>query len=224
MPLDVAILGGHGKVARRLTRLLVARGDRVRGIIRNPDHAADLVADGAEPVVCDAERATDEQLAQAIIGADAVVFAAGAGPGSGPERKITVDRDAAIKLVHAARASHVDVYVMISSIGAEDPPQDDDVFSVYLRAKADADRALAESDLDWTIVRPGFLTDERGDSRVRIEPEPLRGEIPRDDVAAVLDEVLHHEPRVAQQVLYAIDGDQPVAIALAKAVAAPARS
>ena len=220
MPLDVAILGGHGKVARRLTRLLIARGDRVRGIIRNPDHAADLVADGAEPVVCDAEHATDQQLARAIIGADAVVFAAGAGPGSGPDRKVTVDRDAAIRLIHAARASHVDVYVMISSLGAEDPPQDDDVFSVYLRAKADADRALAESGLDWTIVRPGFLSDDAGNDRVRIEREPLRGRIPRDDVAAVLEEVLHHEPGVAREVLYAIDGDQPVAIALAEAVSA----
>lgn len=224
MHLDVAILGGHGKVARRLTRLLVARGDRVRGVIRNPDHAADLVADGAEPVVCDAEHATDEELARAIIGADAVVFAAGAGPGSGPDRKITVDRDAAIKLIHAARASRVGVYVMISSLGAEDPPQDDDVFSVYLRAKADADRALAASDLDWTIVRPGFLKDDPGDDRVRIEPEPLRGKIPRDDVAGVLDEVLHHEPRLAREVLYAIDGDQPVAVALAKAVAAHPRA
>ena len=101
--MDVVIAGGHGQVARRLTTLLAARGDRVRGLIRNPDHADDLRADGSEPVVCDLETAAIEDLATAIAGADAVVFAAGAGPGSGAERKLTIDRDGAIKLLEAAR-------------------------------------------------------------------------------------------------------------------------
>jgi uncharacterized protein YbjT (DUF2867 family) len=214
----VVIAGGHGKVARQLARRLVARGDRVRGLIRSPDHAADLTADGSEPLVCDLEAAAVDEVAEAVRGADAVVFAAGAGPGSGAARKLTVDRDGAIKLLAAARAAGVERYVMISSIGAESPPDDDDVFSVYLRAKAAADRALADSDRSWTIVRPGRLTDDDATERVRIAAQPLDGEVPREDVAAVLAAVLH-EPRAARRILYVIAGEDAVEDALAAALA-----
>jgi uncharacterized protein YbjT (DUF2867 family) len=213
--MDVVIAGGHGKVARRLARLLVARGDRVRGLIRKPDHAADLREDGSEPVLCDLEHAEVDAVASAVAGGDAVVFAAGAGPGSGPERKLTVDRDGAIKLLRAAEAADVDGYLMISSIGAQDPPDGDDVFSVYLRAKAEADRALMGSDRTWTIVRPVFLTDDPGDGLVRIQAAPPDGRVSRDDVAAVLAAVLH-EPRCARHVLYVAEGDDPVEDALAR--------
>jgi uncharacterized protein YbjT (DUF2867 family) len=212
--MNVAIAGAHGKVARRLARLLVARGDRVRGLIRNPDHAADLRADGAEPIVCDLEAAGAEEIGAAIAGADAVVFAAGAGPGSGPERKFTMDREGAIKLLEAARRENVERYVMVSSIGAESPPRGDDVFSVYLRAKAEADRALAESDRVWTIVRPGSLTDDPGKGRARIGSEPVRGKVPRDDVAAVLAAVLS-ERGAKGLILYVSGGDDPIEAALA---------
>jgi nucleoside-diphosphate-sugar epimerase len=210
----VAIAGGHGKVARRLARRLLERGDQVRGLIRNPDHADDLRADGSEPVVCDLEKSTVEEVASAVEGADAVVFAAGAGAGSGAERKWSMDRDGAIKLLDAARLAGVERYLMISSVGAEKPPDDDDVFSIYLRAKAEADRALVASDRAWTIVRPGFLQDDPGDERVRIELEPIRDRISRDDVAAVLDAALH-EPRSERRLFYVIDGDRPVEEALA---------
>jgi uncharacterized protein YbjT (DUF2867 family) len=216
--MDVAIAGGHGKIGRRLTRLLVAHGDRVRGLIRNPAHADDLRADGAEPVLLDLEQASPGEVAPAIAGADAVVFAAGAGAGSGAERKWTIDRDGAIKLLDAARSANVERYVMISSVGAEDPPDGDDVFSVYLRAKAEADRALAASDRAWTIVRPGFLKDDPGSGRVRIAIEPFRTEVPRDDVAAVLHAVLH-EPRAVHRTLYVGAGEDPIEEALAGALA-----
>jgi uncharacterized protein YbjT (DUF2867 family) len=215
--MNIAIAGGHGKIARRLARLLVARGDRVRSLIRNPDHADDLRADGSEPVICDLEVAGADEVAQAIGGADAVVFAAGAGPGSGAERKLTMDRDGAIKLLEAARIANVERYVMISSIGAESPPAGDDVFSVYLRAKAEADRGLASSDRIWTIVRPGFLKDDPGTGRAKLGTDPFRGEVPRDDVAAVLAAVLH-EPRTARLILYVSAGDDPVDEALAAVV------
>jgi uncharacterized protein YbjT (DUF2867 family) len=211
--MDVAIAGGHGKIARRLARLLIARGDRVRGLIRNPAHAEDLRVDGADPVVCDLENAGADEVAQAIAGADAVVFAAGAGAGSGAERKWTMDRDGAITLLDAARAAGAERYVIVSSIGAENPPAGDDVFSVYLRAKAEADRALAASDRAWTIVRPGRLTDDPGDGKVLVSADPVRAEVPRDDVAAVLAAVLH-EPRTVGRILYVIDGDVPVEAAL----------
>ena len=215
--MDVAIAGAHGKVARRLTRLLAARGDRVRGLVRNPDHAGDVRSDGAEPNVCDLEHADDDEVAAAVAGADAVVFAAGAGPGSGAERKFTMDRDGAIRLLAAARAAEVPRYVIVSSVGAEAPPDGDDVFSVYLRAKAEADAAVRASDREWAIVRPGSLTDEPGTGRVRIDTEPFRGSVSRDDVAAVLAAVLA-EPRSAGVTLYVNGGDMPIADALAAAI------
>jgi nucleoside-diphosphate-sugar epimerase len=214
----VAIAGGHGKVALRLTRLLSGRGDTVIGLIRKPDHAPDVEDAGGKPVVLDLERDGAEEFARAIAPADAVVFAAGAGPGSGPERKWTVDRDGAIKLLEAAKAADVARYLMISSIGADNPPDDDEPFSVYLRAKAEADAALVASDRDWLIVRPGFLDDDPGTGHVTIDVCALRGEVPRDDVAATLAALLD-EPNAKHRVLYVIAGDDPIEAAIAKALA-----
>ena len=205
----VAVAGAHGQIARHLTRMLVARGDEVRGLIRNPDHAADLRADGSEPVVCDLEAAAVDEVAAAIAGVDAVVFAAGAGPGSGAERKHTVDRDGAVKLLEAARAAGVERYLIVSSIGAESPPDGDDVFSVYLRAKAEADRAVAASDRAWTIQRPGRLTDDPGRGRVLITVEPHRDDVSRQDVATVLAALLAR-PESAGKILYVNGGEDPV--------------
>ncbi len=153
----VAIAGAHGKIAMRLASLLAGEGDTVIGLIRNPDHVADVSQQGASAVVCDLEHATVDEIAGAIRGADAAVFAAGAGPGSGAERKLTMDRDGAIKLLNAATAADVSRFQIISSVGAENPPGGDDAFSVYLRAKGEADEAVRASDRHWTIVRPGRL-------------------------------------------------------------------
>ena len=213
----VAIAGAHGQIALRLQELLTARGDEALGLIRNPDHAEDLLARGATPVVCDLESAPVEEVAEAVRGADAVVFAAGAGPGSGAERKLTVDRDGAIKLLEAARTSGVERYVMISAVGAENPPAGDEVFSVYLRAKADADTAVAASDRSWTIIRPGGLTNEPGTGSVRVSIDPYRGRVSRDDVAAVLAAVLA-EPRLTGVTFYLNGGDVPIASAVAALV------
>ena len=212
--MDIAIVGAHGKVARPLARLLVARGDRVRGLVRKPEQADDLRSDGSEPVVCDVEHAGADELGRAVRGADAVVFAAGAGAGSGAGRKWTVDRDAAITLVDAARAEGVQRYVMVSAVGAEDPPDDDSVFSVYLRAKAEADEAFMASDLRWTVVRPVSLEDDPGTGRVTLTSEPIRGNVTREDVAAVLAAVLH-DPDAAGRLLYLASGDVPIDEALA---------
>jgi uncharacterized protein YbjT (DUF2867 family) len=200
----------------RLGSVLVARGDAVVGLIRKPDHAVELRAMGEDPVICDLEHATVEEIGAAVAGVDAVVFAAGAGSGSGADRKLTMDRDGAIKLLRAT-AAQGPRYLMLSSVGAESPPSGDDVFSVYLRAKAEADAALAASDRDWTIVRPGRLTDDPGTGSVRIDSAPFRGEIPRDDVAALLAAVLH-EPRATHHVLYVNGGSEPIEQALERAV------
>ena len=210
----VAIAGAHGKVAIRLARVLSGRGDEVVGLIRNPDHADDVRAVGASPVVCDLEHSAVSEVAVALEGADAAVFAAGAGPGSGAERKLTMDRDGAAKLVEAAASAGARRFVIVSSVGAESAPSEpSDVFGVYLRAKADADLAVQSSELDWTIVRPGRLTDDPGAGRVRIQGDPFRGAIPRDDVAAVLAAVLD-EPRSVGRVLYVNGGDEEVGVAL----------
>jgi nucleoside-diphosphate-sugar epimerase len=209
----VAIAGAHGKIGMRLTGRLSARGEAVVGLIRNPDHADDVRGQGGEPVVCDLERASVEEIAVAVTGSDAVVFAAGAGPGSGAQRKLTMDRDGAIKLLQAAASAGVPRYLIVSSVGAEDPPTGDEVFAVYLRAKAEADAAVQASDRDWTIVRPGRLTDDPGRSRVRIDIDPFRGEIARDDVAAVLDALLE-EPRSAKRILYVNGGEGAIEQAL----------
>ncbi len=211
--MQVAVAGGHGKVALRLTRMLSARNERVLGMIRNLGPANDVRAHGGQPVICDLEHSSVRQIAAAISGSNAVVFAAGAGPGSGAERKLDMDRDGAIKLLDAARLADVPRYLMVSAVGAEQPPDGDDVFSVYLRAKAEADAAVQASDRDWTILRPGLLTNDPGTGRVRVEAKAFGGHIPRDDVAAMLDTLLL-EPRSVGEIMYVNRGTADIDQAL----------
>jgi uncharacterized protein YbjT (DUF2867 family) len=215
--MDVAIAGGHGQIGLRLGRLLAERGDRARGLIRNPEHIGDVRAAGVEPVVCDLEGASD--LAGAIERADALVFAAGAGPGSGADRKWTVDYASAAKLMVAARAMGVTRYVIVSAMGTTDPPEGDDVFAIYLRAKARADEELRASGLDWTIVRPGGLTDDPGTGQVTAADSVDRGEIPRDDVAATVLAVLDEAATVGVT-FELVSGETPIAEAVAGLAAA----
>lgn len=183
--MDVVIAGGHGKIGLQLGKLLAERGDRVRGLIRRPEQANDLVEGGVEPVLCDLEGSAE--VGDAVEGAEAIVFAAGAGPGSGAERKWTMDHGGAVKLIEAARARGVRRYLMVSAMGAANPPAaGGGVFGEYLRAKAQADRDLEASGLAYTIVRPGMLTDDPPSGRVEIGTGLERGEIPRADVVAVL--------------------------------------
>ncbi|MFF3272920.1 SDR family oxidoreductase [Streptomyces chrestomyceticus] len=208
----IVIAGGHGQIALRLERLLAGRGDEVAGIVRRPEQAGDLLSAGAEPVVCDLETATVADVARHLEGADAAVFAAGAGPGSGIERKETVDRGAASLFADAAEAAGVRRFVVVSSMGAdtEPPAGTDEVFAAYLRAKGAADADVrARSGLDWTILRPGRLTDDPGTGLVRLAESTGRAEIPRDDVAAVLAALLD-EPRTIGRTLELIGGDTPV--------------
>ncbi|GGV37798.1 NAD-dependent dehydratase [Kitasatospora herbaricolor] len=211
------IAGGHGQIALRLERLLAERGDRPAGIVRRPEHAQDLQRIGAEPLLLDLEATTPTELAALLEGADAVVFAAGAGPGSGAERKLTVDRDAAVLLADAAELAGVRRYLMVSSMGADAAAEypADPVFETYLRAKGAADDAVRAQDaLDWTILRPGRLTDGPGTGRVRLAPSTGRGDVDRADVAAVLAALLT-APATAGLTLELTAGDTPVAEAVA---------
>ena len=213
----IVIAGGHGKIALALERLLSQRGDSVAGFIRNPAHAADLEAAGAEPLVVDLESTSVDEVAAHLQGADAVVFAAGAGPGSGASRKETVDRDAAILLADAAEAANVGRYLMVSSINADaEAPDDagDPVFVAYLRAKGAADdNVRAREALGSTIVRPGHLTNDPGTGRVTIGTDIGPGSVPREDVAAVLLAVLD-APGTVGQTFDLISGDTPIVEAL----------
>ncbi|MFI6861900.1 SDR family oxidoreductase [Streptomyces sp. NPDC050421] len=210
----IVIAGGHGQIALRLERLLAARGDEAAGIIRNPQQSEDLRAVGAEPVVLDLESATVEEAAEVLSGADAAVFAAGAGPNSGTDRKDTVDRGAAVLFADAAERAGVRRYIVVSSMGADPDHPGDEVFDVYLRAKGAADAYVrSRTALDWTILRPGMLTNDAGTGQVLLAASTGRGPVPRDDVAAALLELLD-TPATAGLTLELISGNVPVSVAV----------
>ncbi|WP_328670872.1 SDR family oxidoreductase [Streptomyces sp. NBC_00328] len=210
----IVIAGGHGQIALRLERLLSARGDEVAGIIRRAEQGDDLRAAGAEPVLCDLESASVEEVAAHLQGADAAVFAAGAGPGSGADRKQTVDKGAAILFADAAGRAGVRRHVVVSSMGADPAHPGDDIFDAYLRAKGEADEYVrGRTGLDWTILRPGGLIDDAGTGLVRLEASTGRGMIPRDDVAAVLAELVD-TPATAGLTLEAVSGSTPISVAV----------
>jgi uncharacterized protein YbjT (DUF2867 family) len=193
--MTVAIAGGHGKIAMELTRLLAARGDDVRSLVRNPDHGDEVRAAGAaEVVVCDLEVAGEDEVARTVGEAEAIVFAAGAGPGSGPARKETMDYGGVVKLLAAARRNGIGRFVVISSMGADPGHEGAETFDVYLRAKGKADEAVRTSGIEHLIIRPGMLTDEPATGAVTAGASVERGEIPRADVAGAIAELLADWP------------------------------
>jgi uncharacterized protein YbjT (DUF2867 family) len=211
--MDILVAGGHGQIALRLLKLLADQGHTARGLIRKREQAADLEAAGAVAILGDLEN--DPTLEPYVKGADAVVFAAGAGPGSGAARKRTVDLGGAVKLADAATAAGVRRYVIISSIGAQDPAAGGDSMRAYLEAKAEADAYVQASGLDWTVVRPGGLTDDPGTGKVAVHTDlGHRGPVPRDDVAAVVAACLT-TPATIGVTFELFTGDTPITEALA---------
>jgi uncharacterized protein YbjT (DUF2867 family) len=212
----VVIAGGHGQIALRLTRLLAQRGDTPVGIVRNPGHVDDVRDAGGDAVVLDLEQATVDAVAAALAGADAAVFAAGAGPGSGIARKDTVDRAASVLFADAAEAARVRRFLQVSAMGLDraDDPSVEGVFAAYLRAKDAADRdVMARPGLDWTVLRPGHLTDDPGTGTVTLAEHVEPGAVTRDDVAAVLVALLDR-PATAGRVYELVGGGTPIADAL----------
>ena len=212
----VVIAGGHGKIALLLERLLAGRDDQAVGLIRNPAQVADVQKAGAEAVVCDLEAASADDVAVLLSGAAAVVFAAGAGPGSGVPRKDSVDRGASVLMADAAERAGVRRFVQVSSMGAGQPPRPgtDEVWAAYITAKTAAEEDLRSRDLDWTILRPGHLTDGPATGRIRLAAPPVpAGAIPRADVAAVIAALID-EPGTRRQTLELTGGDSPIAAAV----------
>lgn len=215
MLVRVLVAGAHGQVARHLVRMLAEGGHEVRGLVRREEQLPDVEADGAEPVLCDLESEELEGgIGAAVAGCDAIVFAAGAGPGSGAARKETMDYGGAAKLIEAAEQHGVRRYLMLSSMGTEDPESRDEAMRPYLTAKARADERLEESGLDYTIVRPGRLTDEAGTGLVDAAASLGRyGEIPREDVARALAVALE-APNTVGKKFEILSGDTPIEEAL----------
>lgn len=214
----IAIVGGHGKIARLLIPLLVDGGRRPVALVRNPDHTAELEALGAEVGILDIESASEDDFAQAFSGADAVVFAAGGGADGNINRKKTVDLGGSVKSIAGAKTAGVSRFVQISAMSVDDPVPDDaeEVWKVYVAAKRDADIAVRGSGLDWTIVRPGALVDEPATGHITLAEKVERGEIPRADVAALIAASLDEPATIGRQ-WEAVSGSTPIADAISSA-------
>jgi uncharacterized protein YbjT (DUF2867 family) len=197
----IAIVGGHGKIARQLHPMLLGAGHQPVALVRRDEQAAALGAAGVETRMLDIESDGAEQFAAAFEGCEAVVFSAGGGPDGNIERKRTVDLEGSLKSIEGARAAGISRFVQVSAISVDEPVADDasPVWRAYVEAKRDADAALRESGLDWTILRPGRLTDEPGTGRVSLGPGGGRGDIPRADVAEVVAAVLQEPATVGKQ-------------------------
>jgi nucleoside-diphosphate-sugar epimerase len=212
----IAIIGGHGKVALKLSTILAAEGHDVTSIIRNPDHQADVAATGATSLVLDGEHATTAEIAGALRNHDAVVWSAGAGGGN-PQRTYAVDRDAAIRSMDAAAQAGVGRYVMVSYLGSrpDHGVPEDDPFFPYAEAKAAADTYLRGTSLDWTILGPGRLTDGPGTGLIDVNPDGTwqSADTSRANVALVGAAVLKIPFTIGRTVGFR-DGALPIAAAL----------
>jgi uncharacterized protein YbjT (DUF2867 family) len=220
----VAIIGALGKVAQQLMRVLYDDGDDFVGVVRNEDHADDIYRFGGEGALLDIEKTQPDALAHAVEGCDAIVFAAGAGPGSGAARKGTVDFEGSIKSQQAANLAGIRRFVQVSAMGVDEPVAEgsDESWSAYVAAKRDADAELRRSELEWTIVRPGSLTLGEGTGLVDAAPRVQRGSIPREDVARVIVAVLRNPATIRTQ-FELVSGSTPIDEAVARIAAASAR-
>lgn len=215
----IAIVGGHGKIARLLIPLLAAAGHQPVALVRNTDYTSELEQLGAEVSILDIEQDDAEKFAAAFAGAGAVVFAAGGGADGNVERKQTVDLGGSLKSIEGATAAGVRRFVQISAISVDEPLAEDTEagWAAYVEAKRDADIALRASDLDWTIIRPGGLTDEAPTGNVTLADKVDRAQVPRADVAAVIAAVLE-DPSTSGHQWELVSGDQPITDAIVAAV------
>ncbi|MEU1993449.1 SDR family oxidoreductase [Nocardia gamkensis] len=214
----VVIAGGHGKIALLLAPVLTANGHEVAALIRNPEHVDEVRVTGAEPVLCDLEHAATDELADVVAGCDAAIFAAGAGQGSGVERKYTVDLGGSVRLAETAERTGARRFLQISTMGAggSPAPGSDEVWAAYIDAKTEAENDLRSRALDWTILRPGRLVDAPGTGLVTLAPPPVRrSEVPRADVAAVLAGLLP-AAHTFELTLELVSGSDPISQAIAQ--------
>jgi uncharacterized protein YbjT (DUF2867 family) len=217
----VAIVGGHGKVARQLHPLLVRSGHTPVALVRWEAYRAELEELGSEVRLLDIEHDGVDRFTAAFTGCEAVVFSAGGGPDGNVERKRTVDLEGSLKSIEAATSLGIRRFLQVSAISVDDPvpPDTGEVWRAYVEAKRDADAALRSSGLDWTIIRPGRLTDDPGTGAVSLGPDVARGAIPRADVAGVLAAVLTDDRTIGHQ-WNAVAGVTPIGQAVDQATQA----
>ncbi len=211
--MHVFIAGANGQIGQHLLREIADSNHEARALIRHPDQGPELQQLGAtETVLGDLE----QDCSEAMRGCDAVIFAAGSGPHTGPDKTIDVDQDGAIRLIDTAKAMGIKRFIIVSSMGAGAPEKGPEKLQHYLRAKHNADEHLKNSGLDYTIVRPGRLTDDDGTGKVTVSADLKEvGKIPRQDVARVLLAVLDSD-NATDAVFDVVSGDTPVSEALAK--------
>src|SRR3954451_11694270 len=218
----IAVVGGHGKIARLLHPLLVDAGHVPVALVRKGDYRSELEGLGAEVRILDIERDDASAFGTAFEGCDAVVFSAGGGPDGNIERKRTVELEGSLKTIEGARSAGIRRIVQVSAIGVDAPLPDDTapVWKAYVEAKRDSDTALRSSGLDWTILRPGRLTNEPGTGRVLLDRSVPRDDIPRADVASVIVAVLDDDSTIGQQ-WELVGGGTPVDDAIRQATLRP---
>ncbi len=212
--MKIFVAGAHGNVGQKLVKILAKKGHTVKAMIRDNAQSDEIKNLGAEPVVADLEKDKDFPLE----GIDVVYFCAGSGGKTGPDKTVAVDQKGAIKLVDSAYEHKVSKFIMVSSIGADDPNQGPEEMKTYLKAKHEADKELKFSGLAYTILRPGALTDDTGTGKIiareKLEKEQKEnGSISRDDVAQALAaclDVKHTENKVFELV----NGNIPIDEAL----------
>ena len=211
--MDIALIGGHGKVALLAAPLLVEAGHTVHSVIRNPDHTDEVEATGAQAALADIETLDAAGWDELLRGKDAVAWSAGAGGGS-PERTRAVDQDAAIASMDAAQRVGATRYVMVSYFGAslDHGVPEDNSFYAYAEAKARADEHLRASELEWTVLGPSGLTLEEPTGRIDLDPAE-GGEVSRGNVARVIVAALAN-PATAGRTLPFNDGETEIAAAL----------
>lgn len=206
----VFIVGGAGKVGRRLSQRLSQRGHQALALHRNAEQAEELQALGATPVLGSLLNLNAEELAKLMIGSDIVVFSAGAGGKGGMEMTNAIDGRGLELAVAAARKAGVPRFLLVSAFPeASRGKEVSDTFENYMAIKKRADVHLVESDLDWVILRPGTLLDTPGAGNVRTGLAIPYGDVPRDDVAATLLEIIER-PLVSRVIIELTQGDTPV--------------
>ncbi|HEY9291700.1 MAG TPA: SDR family oxidoreductase [Microlunatus sp.] len=215
----IAIVGGHGKVALQLHPILVRFGHTPVALVRSESYRTELEGLGAEVRLLDIEQQGAADFATAFDGCDAVVFSAGGGPDGNKERKRTVDLEGALKSIEGAKTAGIRRFLQVSAINVDEPlpAGTEEVWRAYVEAKRDADAALRQSGLDWTIIRPGRLTDTAGTGLVALAPDLTRGEVSRTDVATVLAVALDNDDTIGRQ-WDLIGGDTPIADAVEAAI------
>lgn len=210
--MNVLVVGANGNTGKQIVNLLLENDHEVRAMVRAPEQAEEFSKMGAKPVIADLE----QDVNFAVEGCDAVIFAAGSGPDTGEEKTLSVDRDGAIKLIKACEQNAVNRFVMLSSIGADNPEEGPSKLQTYLKAKADADEKLKKSNLNYTIIRPGRLSDNEMTGKISADKklDKKEGEISRADVASTIVASLLNE-NTYRKTFEILSGEQSIGVALA---------